>query len=369
MNKYRIVIASVLKPVTEPRAFSKLALSMRETSKYHINIIGFCSKKTQNVAGVRLSPIFFRHRTHIFRLFVPLKFLLKLVAYRPHLVIVTTYELLPMALLGKMLLGFRLVYDLQENYAQNLLLNESAPKSIRSLLATSIKAIEKVAHPFIDHYFFAEQIYHREFPYIKNYTVLENKYTGKPSSPPRPLSHQPTFIISGTITPVYGIEKAVRWFMALQGHFPQARLQIVGHVPLRSFQKKLEQVVASHPNIHLNISSQPLAYDLLLEAVRQADVVLMPYETSDSIRFKIPTKLYESIGLMKPVLISKNPVWQNIINAYPAGIAVDFANQAEAKSEYLRLLHLPLYQNPPKEEVTWAGEKSKLMAYLEKVMP
>src|SRR5690606_37631719 len=104
MNKYRIVIASVLKPVTEPRAFSKLALSMRETNKYHINIIGFCAKKSQNLKGIRLTPIFCRHRTHIYRAVAPFRFLREIFAYKPNLVIVTTYELLPMALLGKVFL-------------------------------------------------------------------------------------------------------------------------------------------------------------------------------------------------------------------------------------------------------------------------
>src|SRR5690606_7251183 len=137
-------------------------------------------------------------------------------------VIVSTYELLPMALLGKTLLGFRLIYDLQENYSQNILFNESVPRAFRSILASWIRIIEITAHRYIDHYFFAEQIYRSQFPYIRNYTVLENKYAGPPPAGRKPLSPHPEFIISGTITPVYGIEKAIYWFLALQKHYPQA---------------------------------------------------------------------------------------------------------------------------------------------------
>src|SRR5690606_24420162 len=142
-----------------------------------------------------------------------------------------------------------------------------------------------------------------------NYTVLENKYAGPPPAVRKPLSPHPEFIISGTITPVYGIEKAIYWFLALQKHYPQARLHIVGHVPLYDFQKKLEQLTAISANIRLNISPNPISYNIILEAVQQADVVLMPYETLDSIRHKVPSKLYEGIALHKPILISKNPSW------------------------------------------------------------
>ena len=369
MNKYRIVIASVLKPVTEPRAFSKLALSMRETNKYHINIIGFCSKKSEKSNGIRLTPIFCRQRTHILRVLAPFKFLREIIDYKPNLVIVTTYELLPMALLGKTLLGFHLIYDLQENYSQNVLLNGSAPRTLRFFLASWIRIIEKSAHRFIDHYFFAEQIYQSQFPYIQNYTVLENKYAGPPPAGRRPLSRQPEFIISGTITPVYGIEKAIHWFLSLLKHFPEARLLVVGHVPLPSFQERIEQLVSPYPNIRLNISPNPIAHHVILEAVQQADVVLMPYEILDSIRYKIPSKLYESIALRKPILISKNPSWEKIIAQYPAGLAVDFSKYEAATSQFLDLSSLPLYRSNPGKEVTWEGEKEKLMAILRKFLP
>jgi glycosyltransferase involved in cell wall biosynthesis len=369
MNKYRIVIASVLKPVTEPRAFSKLALSMRETSKYHINIIGFCSKKSRKVEDIQLTPIFCRHRTHALRLFAQFKFLREIVDYKPNLVIVTTYELLPMALLGKAFLGFRLIYDLQENYSQNVQLNQSAPGILRFFLSALIKIVEKSAHRFIDHYFFAEQIYISQFPHIRNYTILENKYAGLPPAPPRPLSEHPVFVISGTITPAYGVEKAIHWFLSLQEHIPQAKLQIVGHVPLSPFHEKLKNLTSKQPQISLNISPNPLSHDVILEAVQQADVVLMPYETLESIRFKIPSKLYESMALRKPILISNNPLWEEIIQVYPAGLAVDFSKKEDAAEAFKALLRLPLYQVLPGEEVTWKGEREKLIAILSKLLP
>src|SRR5680860_995089 len=171
MNKARIVIASVLKPVTEPRAFHKLALSMRETNKYHLNIIGFYSKKKPILKGIQFTCIFNRHRTHFFRALAPIKFLMEVFKYKPDLVIVSTYELVPMALLGKLWFKYKLVYDLQENYSKNILSNRTVPFGLRHFLSFFIKAIEASAHPFMDHYFFAEKSYPLEFPYITKYTL------------------------------------------------------------------------------------------------------------------------------------------------------------------------------------------------------
>ena len=45
MSQTQIVIASVLKPLKDPRLYYRFAISMRETNKYLINIIGFSLKK------------------------------------------------------------------------------------------------------------------------------------------------------------------------------------------------------------------------------------------------------------------------------------------------------------------------------------
>ncbi len=368
MIKARIVIASVLKPINEPRAFNKLALSLCETNKYRLNIIGFCSKNKPLVDGIQFKSIFCRSRTHPLRLLVSFKFLGEVFRYRPQLVVVTTYELLPIALVGKLLLQYRLIYDLQENYHKNVLLNQSSPKMVRAAFAWLIRFVEYMSHPFIDHYFFAEQVYAFQFSYIKKFTVLENKFAGELVSTESVPNKKSTFIISGTITPVYGVEKAIRWFIALRRENPEVTLSIVGHVPLRGFQRELEKQVAQQPNISLHLSPSPLPYPVILEAVRRAEIVLMPYETIESIASKIPSKLYESIALKKPVLISNNSLWKTIISVYPAGLAVDFSKTTEAASAYRQLLSLPLYQTEPGNEVRWEGEKKKLLKVVEQVV-
>ncbi len=219
MKKAKVAIASVLKPVTDVRAFHKLAISLRETNKYHINIIGFSKKKPPSIPNIRFTTLFDQQRLHWSRILVPIRFLKAIFDYRPDVLVITTFELLLPGVLAKMILRYKLVYDLQENYSQNVRLNKTMPKWSSLVLGAAIKWIERCCHPLMDHYLMAEQCYQQEFPYIKNRTVLENKYMdsvqqGSPIELDKKRHFH--FLISGTITPIYGVEEAVYWLNEIQ---------------------------------------------------------------------------------------------------------------------------------------------------------
>ena len=371
MKKVKIAIASVLKPVTEPRAYRKLAISLRETNKYHINIIGFYAKRLPKEPDIEFTCIFKRNRTHVTRILAPFRFLRRIIRYRPELVIVTTYELLPSAVLGKLFLGYCLVYDVQENYHQNVLQNSPMPRRVRQVLAFAIKAVERATHFFIDHYFFAERSYPAELGYMRRYTLLENKYS-PPDSSPVPatpaVGSAARFLLTGTITPVYGVLQGIYWFLSLQQYYPETHLKITGHVPQTNFLHDLKRRYGNHPRISLNLSGRPLPYARIRQDMLEADILLMPYEIVDSIKFKIPTKLFEAIALRKPLIISENPVWETLVNPYPAGLSVDFAQPLRAREHFEKLLTLPLYQTAPGREVLWDSEAPKLTRAVEALL-
>lgn len=370
MNRKRVVIASVLKPVSEPRMFGRFALSLRETNKYHLNIIGFCLKINTIPEGIHFTCIFNRKRTHCLRLVASLKFLKELFRYRPALVIVTTYELLPVAVLAKPWLKFKLIYDLPENYSKNISSNKSLFPGLRNLASGLVNVLEKVGYPFVDHYFFAERSYPFEFPHIRKYTVLENKFWGETAKPNvREIDPDKVeFIIAGTITPVYGIEAAINWFLELLREKPGFSLTILGHVPIASFKNKLEKKVNSYSQIKLGISEIPVPHSVVIDEIKKKDVVLMPYENIDSIRDKIPAKLYECLALSKPILITDNPRWNELISRYPAGLGIDFWQTSDALIHLERLFSLPLYERLPGEEVHWSSERPYFLKAIDEML-
>jgi len=369
MNK--ILIASVLKPVNDPRAFGKLGLSLRETNKYHLNIIGFFAKNAINLKNVVFAAIYHASRLHPKRLLVSRSFVKNLEGYRPDLVIVTTYELLPAAIWGKKRYKYKLVYDVQENYSFNIIDHQTLPIGFRHLIAKGIRFIENKAAPYIDHFLLAEENYQHELPFLSNFTVLQNKFQGnvEPVKPFR-LNHMKrfNFIISGTITPSYGIAEAVEWFGIIVDKYPGSVLTIIGHVTLKSYRQKLESMVPGRSGIHLNLSPNPIPSSDILDALRSADIVLLPYQQKASIKYKIPTKLFEALAMGKPVLHSENDRWSDMVMRYPGGKAIDFANTKNAFKDFEDFLSLTFYQAPPSKDLTWENEKSRLINLVDKLL-
>ena len=359
MEKPKIAIASVLKPLQDARAFYRLGLSLRETNKYHLNIIGFSLKNEPLEEDLSYFKLFDQERSAWKRFFVNIKFLGLLKNIKPKLLIVTTYELLPAALLMKFLLKYKLIYDLQENYILNVKQNKTLPNWKQNLAALWIGLVERVSKPFVDHYIFAEDCYRKEFPGIANFTVLENKFYGKikPATFPKFEPHQVLeFLISGTLTPVYGVAEAIRWFVEILKLYPNFQLKIVGHYPLKSYGKELRELASNVPQISLEISENPVDYKQILEAYKTCDIVLLPYYQLVSISPKIPSKMYECLALGKPFIFSPNSQWKQIANRYQAGLGFEFTDLENAGVNLADFLKHTFYSLCPGEEVKFDRE-------------
>jgi len=364
MPQTQIVIASVLKPLKDPRLYYRFAFSLRETNKYLINIIGFSIKKEPDEKNIKFHPVFWKNRNHPSRSITGLRLIKTLFKVKPKLVIITTYELLPAAVFGKLLLGYSLVYDRQENYILNLNQNKTLKGWKKGLSKGLIGIFEFCSNPYIDHHFFAEIVYQKEFPKIKNYTILQNKYFDDENDiKPVKLDEKMKlrFLISGTLTEVYGIMEGIIWFQTILGHFPQSSLTILGHTPMQEYGEKLLRISTDQKSIHLQISENPLPYSEILKGYQETDIVLLPYHQIPSISPKIPSKLYESIALGKPCLFQNNPMWDAVCSEYPAGKAIDFGDLTHSQKHLDEFLKSTFFDHNPGDGVLWKSDKAKFL--------
>ena len=123
MTKKVIAIVSVLKPVDDTRNYEKVAVTISNTNKYDINIIGFLSKKNPTSPNTNFFPVFSFPRLSLERFLAPLKVYNILLKLKPELIIVTCAELLIVTcaellvdiFLYKILFGCKIIYDVQEN--------------------------------------------------------------------------------------------------------------------------------------------------------------------------------------------------------------------------------------------------------------
>ncbi|MFD2201240.1 glycosyltransferase [Shivajiella indica] len=370
MSPYKILIASVLKPLKDARTYYRFTYSLRETNKYQINIIGFSSKKEPDEENIRFYPIFNYKRNLFSRWLTGLTVIAQIKKVKPGIIIISTWELLPAAIIGKIIFGGKLVYDVQENTFANIQFNRTMADWKKPFAKGVVAVSESLAKPFIDCYFFAEQCYIHELPKFKPYVVLENKFYGQLASRRKPIqlnSEKIKFLISGTITEVYGILDAVEWFKVILKIRPNSQLTIIGHCPLQGFKKKIIEACDVIPAITLNLSEHPVPYGKILESYHQADVVLMPYHQIPSIKDKIPSKLYESLALGKPCLFSPNPVWRSITEKYRAGMEMKFKDLEHVTKNFENFLKETFYTTLPGDELLWKSEEGKFLEIMEKL--
>ena len=174
IKKRRIVLASVLKPVNDPRMFEKMGQSL--SPHYEVHIIGTKSKTDSSHDNIIFHPLASYARLSLDRILSPLRILKKILYLKPALLVICTHELLWVVLIAKIFLRCPVVYDIRENYFRNILYTNSFPAILRVFIALYVRIKEWITIPAINSYFLAEVGYEKELTFVKNKKViLENK--------------------------------------------------------------------------------------------------------------------------------------------------------------------------------------------------
>lgn len=357
-KKVPVMIASTLKPILDVRAFGKLAFSLGETNTYSLFIIGFSAKRPISLPEFRFFSSIRHFDSRLDRIFAQLRFIRRLIQVRPKVLICCTYELLPIATFFKPVLKYKIVYDVQENYAFNLNLNPNLSEKEKVNAKKLIQIAESVKG--IDLYLLAEKCYALEMPEKKPFLILENKFEGELRR--KLLIHLNgkrviRFCITGTITPSFGTWDAVMWFVEILKNFPNSKLIIAGHCTLFSFREKLKKVAQEIPNLKLKISQYPAPHEELMSVLIKSDFALLPYQNHPAIVSKMPTKLFECAALGVPVLISPNPIWEKYLADFNGGYAVNFSELSQAAANLKTALDQTFFTCSPPESILWKTEK------------
>lgn len=357
-EKIPVLIASTLKPIHDVRAFGKLARSLGETNKYRLFIIGFSPKKPKTEPGFRFFSSMSHFDSRLDRVLAQGRFLLRLLEIRPKILICCTFELIPIAAFFKPILGYKLVYDVQENYLVNLDLNTALTSDIKRIAAKLIQNCESTKR--VDLYILAEKCYVEEMPEKKPYLILENKYQGEiiQKGPIQFIGKRDfKFCITGTITPAFGTLDAILWFQEIIKSFPESKLEIIGHCPLDEFREKLVHASSAIPQISIRIDQNPIPHQDLIDCLKRSDFAVLPYWNHPAINRKMPTKLYECTSLGIPVLISPNAIWEELLADFNGGFSVDFSNANTSIAQFKEGLRQTFFTSQPSESILWKTEK------------
>lgn len=223
---------------------------------------------------------------------------------KPKTVICTTFELLIASGLYKLFHPSKtdIYYDIIENYSLNLWHQENRSFFIKLLFYPHIKFREALSSLFVSHYFYSDKIYLTQLNFIhkKPHTHLPNYYSSKEIKTVEKVNRDTQFLITGTISKDYGIEKGISWFLKILEQQPGAKLVVFGH-QTGSFNQ------IENNQIEYRISTSHVPHQEILTAISECDVLLMPYIWSKCFEGCIPSKLYEAIHLGTRVLITYTP--------------------------------------------------------------
>jgi hypothetical protein len=363
-EKSKIVIASLLKPVDDTRMTEKIGQTLQDTHHHEVHIIGFPSAQPKETR-LHLHPLKPFTRLSPGRVGARWRVLKNVLKIRPVLLIITTHELLLTALIVKMLTGCRLIYDVQENYFYNLKYTSAFPFLLRHALALYVRLNERLAAPFIDHFFLAEKGYEQELTFPgKRYTVLENKGQ-RPGAAPARSRDANQLIFTGTLAETTGVFTAIRLAAALHQLDNRITLTIAGYCAQQSILTKLKDEVRKHPFITLVGGGQLVSHSLIQQLIDSAGAGIISYQANPATERSIPTKLYEYLGASLPILLVCHPAWEELCKPYAA--AVVFDPEIPDASRILNELRNQHFYTSTPSDVYWDSEEPKLLATIQSV--
>jgi len=362
IKKRRIVLASLLKPVNDTRMFEKLGVSLAR--EYDVHVIGYEGPLPAGASSISAHPLkpFGRISVaRVLRVFTVLGIVLRL---RPQVLIICTHELLWVSLVAKAFTGCRVIYDVQENYALNILHSPTFAPPLRPLIAGLVRTKERLSKLWISFYFLAEAGYENElhFPGTRQ-VVLENKVRSPHTAVGRPVPKQSErdtiqLLFSGTLAETTGVFIALDVASKLHALDHRIRLLIMGYCSHGATFRKLQASLADKPFVTLQGGDRLVPHTTILEAIQAADFGIVSYPPNPSTAHSTPTKLYEYLAYRLPMLLIDHPEWMSLCDRYRAAVTFDPGNfDAHA---ILGALKTGSFYTVPPYNVYWEEEENKL---------
>ncbi len=364
MKKRRIVLASILKPVNDTRMFEKMGISLANSEKYEIHIIGYPTETKFFESKIQFHPLPAFRRLSVGRLLARLKTLQILINVKPELILVTTHELLGVAILNRIIFGSKIIYDVQENYWLNIRHTNAFPRILRGLIAFLVRAKELVTAPFVSRFILAEKCYAEELNFVRDkFSIIENKCK-IPEGFVRKLD--PDFIrliFTGTLAESTGIFQAIDLAKKLHAFESKIRLDIIGFCAQPKLIRKIEKAISQDSYITLVGGGNFVSHSIIRDAIATANFGLICYPPSPHLENKIPTKLFEYLACHLPILLQDHERWVQMCLPCKASIKVDF-EEPDVAAILTEIRRGAFYTSFP-EGMTWQNEETIFMKVIE----
>jgi glycosyltransferase involved in cell wall biosynthesis len=291
---------------------------------------------------------------------VLLKITIKSLIFKPKIIHCSDYPFLPIAVMLKFLTGAKVIYDIHEL--------ESETTGISKFNRVFVLMIEKLSWRFIDTVFYVSESIRKW--YTEN--IGEINYEIILNAPELKVSEKKTdyireyfkldkdsiiFIYLGLLSRDRGIEMALEVFKLN----PKYVIVFMGH-------GEKEEEIRKYSSKYANIFLHPaVSSDLVVPITSSANFGYCVLEnTSLSVYFSLPNKLFEYVFSGLPVLASNFPDISDKVNNYNLGLVVDFNKDAiiSGIEELINRDRKKISQNNNLDVLTWDYQKNKITKIL-----
>lgn len=363
VKKTKIVIASVLKPADDVRAFEKFGLTLSQAG-YEVYLIGMPATTNSTPPNVRFMELVPFHRLHWKRLLVALKVLKILSKVKPEVLIVNTHELLTVAFLNRIFFGVKIVYDIQENYYRNIRWTRTFHPLLRVPLALWVRLKERLLVPFFHGVIAAEKCYLDELTFLPSTTVvIENKSLLPKGFVRRAISDKLLLAFTGTLGESTGIYEAIELADKLYKKRADMELHVIGSCAQPAVLAEIMSRCSGKSYIKLEAGKMQVGHSRIMDLIEKANFGIVSYPASPHTASRIPTKLFEYLSARLPILIENNPSWTELTDPLSAAILVDFRNPDT--DDLLKEMGSRKFYTGPVDGFLWKSEEKRLVGVIE----
>lgn len=325
MQAKRILFASTLKPVDDIRMFKKLGMSLRQNEELELHFVGFPSTRMPiSTDKIHFHPFRKFKRLSLFRLVTPWILLLKAIKLKPELLILNSTEYLLFIIPYRIILGDKIVYDIQENHLLNIKHQSVYPTFVKHILAHFVRLLERFSAPFIKHYLLAETCYTQQLPFTKGRsTILENKSLKTSLKTTYIKNTNKILLFSGTVSTEFGVFESIHLLEKLQQTDPTWQLIIIGQCKNKRLAKNLQEYQIKNPSLSLQIPPTPIPHESIAKTLKKASFAVLTYQTTPCFDGKIPTKLFEYMSHKLPMICFEDHSFKHLIVDNHAGVVLN----------------------------------------------
>jgi glycosyltransferase involved in cell wall biosynthesis len=372
----KVCILSSVHPCFDVRIFQKQARSLAEAG-YEVTLVAIADFQEKLVDGIRVLGL----PQPSSRLLRPanwwriLRFSLRERAdiYHFH-----DPELLLPAGLIKLLTRRPIIYDVHENYPQDILTKEWIPAPLRRLVSALFRVFEDTAVRGVDGVVVVNRHLEERFEgkarvvRVANYSRLDGHANAKRHPGRRDAGARPYFVYGGRVSDDRGLYECLR---ALESLGEEAEILCagrIGHVANGELRALLEHGHTERPFKYLGL----LPYEAIPPLFEGALAGLLCFQPTPNNVLGTPNKLFEYMSASIPVIASDFPFIREVVVEADCGLLVQPDDTRQIASAMAQVLHHPqdaarMGENglrAARERYNWQVEEKKLLSFYETLL-